>query len=370
MSGIRVPLSFRSVLIFGGAGFIGSNWAQRLLSTTNAKVHVFDNLSRLGVRHNLAELQSLPGASQRLKVTIGDIRDAEAVTAAVHSATEIYHFAAQVAVTTSVEDPRTDFEVNVGGTLNILEAARECGHKPFLLFTSTNKVYGHLDRPSTNEYAHRVIGPDDCVSESQPLDFYSPYGCSKGAADQYVHDYARMFSLPTVVFRMSCIAGPHQFGNEDQGWVAHFLYSALQDSPISIYGDGRQVRDVLSVEDLLRAFEAVRAHREKTAGEVYNVGGGLGNAASLLEVMKVIEDLTGKRFRCRFLPPRPGDQPVYVSDFSKLQSHTRWCPHLSLQDTLERIYDWWHQYREVFAPMRVSQEVSAVALQHLPEAAS
>ena len=354
-----MPLSFRSVLIFGGAGFIGSNWAQRLLSTTDAKVHIFDNLSRLGVRHNLAELQSLPGASQRLKITIGDIRDAEAVSKAVHSATEIYHFAAQVAVTTSVDDPRTDFEVNVGGTLNILEAARECGHKPFLLYTSTNKVYGQ-----------NLLSPHVGVSESQPLDFYSPYGCSKGAADQYVHDYARMFNLPTVVFRMSCIAGSRQFGNEDQGWVAHFLYSALQDVPISIFGDGHQVRDVLCVDDLVCAFEAVRAQRERTAGEVYNVGGGLNNAISLLEVVNAIQDLTGKKLRYRFQPRRPGDQPLYVTDFTKLHSHTGWCPQLSVRDTLKKVYDWRRQNRNLFAPMVTSDELPAMSLQHLPEVAS
>ena len=263
---MRRIVPFRSVLIFGGAGFIGSNWAQHFLANTDANVHVFDNLSRAGVSHNLAALQRLAGVSNRLKVTVGDIRDAELVQKAVHSATEIYHFAAQVAVTTSVADPRTDFEVNVGGTLNILEAARRTGRRPFLLFTSTNKVYGHLDLSTPSTCLRHVVAKSDCVRETQPLDFYSPYGCSKGAADQYVHDYARIFGIPTVVFRMSCIAGPGQFGNEDQGWVAHFLYSALQDNRISIYGDGRQVRDVLCVEDLMRAFEGVRAYSNKTAG--------------------------------------------------------------------------------------------------------
>src|SRR2546421_7472322 len=291
--------SLRSVLIFGGAGFVGCNWAHHLLNKTGARVHVFDNLSRSGVEHNLRWLRQAPSAAGRLKVTIADVRDAEAVRRAVGSATEIYHFAAQVAVTTSVSDPRSDFEVNLGGTLNILEAARSSEARPFLLFTSTNKVYGHIvpKRFSDEPAPRQLCTPYDCTSETQPLDFYSPYGCSKGAADQYVHDYATTFGLPTVVFRMSCIAGPHQFGNEDQGWVAHFLYSALQNRPATIYGDGRQVRDVLHVEDLLRAFEAARLHLEKTAGEVYNVGGGIENSTSLLEIIDEIEEVTGSHMR-------------------------------------------------------------------------
>src|SRR5919201_227309 len=275
---MRRAESFRSVLIFGGAGFIGSNWGRQLLEKTDAKVHIFDNLSRNGVRHNLQELQQLSGRSGRLQITVGDIRDAGMVQRAVRSATEVYHFAAQVAVTTSVIDPKTDFEVNLGGTFNILEAVRKSGRRPFLLFTSTNKVYGELN-------THRLLASDKRysyaeikgISEAQSLDFYSPYGCSKGAADQYVHDYGRIFNIPTAGFRMSCIAGPQQFGNEDQGWVAHFLYSALQGSPIYIYGDGRQVRDILCVSDLLDAFEAVRSHQRNVAAQVYNVGGGANN---------------------------------------------------------------------------------------------
>src|SRR5690242_8263032 len=234
---MKASSPIRSILIFGGAGFVGSNWAHHLLTKTNAQVHIFDNLSRGKVRHNLQWLHKMAESSRRLRVTIADVRDANAVNQAAAMATEIYHFAAQVAVTTSLEDPRSDFEVNAGGTLNILEAARESGNRPFLLFTSTNKVYGHLS--NGNGARLKASG----VTEDQPLDFYSPYGCSKGAADQYVRDYARIYEIPTVVFRMSCIAGPRQFGNEDQGWVAHFLYSALANKTISIYGDGRQVRD-------------------------------------------------------------------------------------------------------------------------------
>src|SRR3954470_9374665 len=225
---------FRSVLIFGGAGFIGCNWAHRLLETTDAKVHVFDNLSRSGVRHNLERLQRAAGGSGRLQITVADVRETAKVDRAVRFATEIYHFAAQVAVTTSVADPRLDFEVNLGGTFNVLEAARKSGHRPFMLFTSTNKVYGGMDEEVVRigeRYAHK---DKQGISEDTQLDFHSPYGCSKGAADQYVRDYARIYGIPTVVFRMSCIAGMRQMGNEDQGWVAHFVYAALQGKTLMI----------------------------------------------------------------------------------------------------------------------------------------
>jgi len=366
---------FRSVLIFGGAGFIGSNWAHRLLTTTDAKVHIFDNLSRRGVHQNLRWLQAETRDAERLKVTIGDIRDASSVQRAVQSATEIYHFAAQVAVTSSLDDPQLDFDVNVRGTLNILEAARKTGRRPFVLFTSTNKVYGRMGNRSLIRTATRYRSIEQpSTSESQPLDFYSPYGCSKGAADQYVHDYSRIFGLPTVVFRMSCIAGAHQFGNEDQGWVAHFLYSALQNQPVNIYGHGKQVRDVLCVEDLVRAFEAVRDNVSKTGGEVYNIGGGPDNSISLLEIMDEIEILTGRRLRHSLEPARPGDQLFYITDSSKIREHTGWYPRLNLTQTLQQMYRWWKENRELF-PFAVPAEETSLqlrspGLQHVPEVAS
>jgi CDP-paratose 2-epimerase len=362
---------FRSVLIFGGAGFIGSNWAYCLLKNTDSRVHIFDNLSRTGVRENLAWLECTLGKSGRLRTTIGDVRDPVLVEEAVRGATEVYHFAAQVAVTTSLDDPRLDYEVNIGGTINILEAARKTGRRPFLLFTSTNKVYGHLVSQGLVANAKRYTSSHDPVTnESQPLDFHSPYGCSKGAADQYVHDYSRMFGLPTVVFRMSCIAGPHQFGNEDQGWVAHFLYSALQNRPVTIYGDGRQVRDVLYVEDLLRAFEAARRHVEKTAGEVYNVGGGIRNSTSLLEIIDEIEELTGSGLRYRTESCRPGDQLFYVTDYRKLQQHTGWRPQTDLRAILENIWDWWKQNRRLFPEALRAVEMAAARLEEVPGTAS
>ena len=361
---------FRSVAILGGAGFIGSNLAQHLLETTDAKVHVFDNLSRSGVRYNLNALQRAAGNSGRLQITIGDVRDAAMVDRVLRHATEVYHFAAQVAVTTSVTDPRFDFEVNLLGTFNVLEAIRKHGRKPFLLYTSTNKVYGEMA-------SHKVVMRDTRwdyessagIHESEPLDFHSPYGCSKGAADQYVRDYSRIYGIPSVVFRMSCIAGARQFGNEDQGWVAHFLYSALANQPVVIYGDGRQVRDVLCVDDLVRAMEAVRDKQEITAGQVYNVGGGRQNTTSLIELMDSIEALTGRRTRYQLAKQRPGDQLVYITDTSKITRDTGWEPKLTVRQSLERIYEFWKRNREVFEPAREIERTPAAALQEMPGAA-
>src|SRR6476646_3513787 len=315
----------RSVLIFGGAGFIGSNLAHALLSHTEARVHIFDNLSRAGVHHNVEWLRKTAGNSGRLQVTVGDFRESRQVEKAVAHVNEIYHFAAQVAVTTSVADPRLDFEVNLAGTFNVLDAARRSGNRPFILFTSTNKVYGELGLGTPVISGKRyVTQAQQGVSESQPLDFHSPYGCSKGAADQYVHDFGRIYGLPTVVFRMSCVAGPRQFGTEDQGWVAHFLYSALQGQPVVIYGDGRQVRDVLCVDDLVRAFEAARQNIETTRPEVYNVGGGTQTSVSFIQLMAEIALLTGRPMECVHNERRIGTNLGYITDNAKIRRDTGW----------------------------------------------
>jgi CDP-paratose 2-epimerase len=275
-----------------------------------------------------------------------------------------------VAVTTSVSDPRLDFEVNLMGTFNVLEAVRKHGRRPFLFFTSTNKVYGEMP-------AHKVVMKDTRweyesgagIDEREPLDFHSPYGCSKGAADQYVHDYGRIYGIPTVVFRMSCIAGPRQYGNEDQGWVAHFLYSALANTPVVLYGDGRQVRDVLCVDDLVNAIDATRENQNVTAGQIYNVGGGPQNTTSLLELMDRIEALTGRQLRYETAKARPGDQLVYVTDASKLKRDTGWEPKLTVSQTLARVYDFWKRHREVFAPVSQPEREPAAALPELADAA-
>jgi CDP-paratose 2-epimerase len=349
-------VAFRSVLIFGGAGFIGSNWARRLFETTEAKIHVYDNLTRPGSRYNLEWLQQLAGRSGRLQITIGDVRDQAKVLHAVKHATEIYNFAAQVAVTTSIADPRLDFEVNVGGTLNILEAARFSGNNPSVLFTSTNKVYGGFSNGLARVERKRYVAPESAAgtSESQPLDFHSPYGCSKGAADQYVRDYARIYGLRTVVFRMSCIAGPGQFGNEDQGWVAHFLHSALLRTPLVIYGSGLQVRDVLHVEDLLNAFEAVHKSPAVTHGQVYNIGGGPRNTTSLLELVDAIAELTGVRLHYELDAGRSGDQLVYVTDHSKFTRDTGWAPRAGILEILESLQTWFKLNRGKVASTKSS----------------
>jgi CDP-paratose 2-epimerase len=340
----------RYALIFGGAGFIGSNLAYDLLTKTEARVHIFDNLTRAGVHHNLEWLRQTAGASSRLQITLEDVRNSNPVEKAVAQATEIYHLAAQVAVTSSVTNPRHDFEVNLAGTFNVLDAVRKCGHKPFLLFTSTNKVYGNLGLTGLCATETRLTDSNySGTSEEQPLDFHSPYGCSKGGADQYVRDFARIYKLPAVVFRMSCIAGPRQFGTEDQGWVAHFIYSALQRQPIVVFGDGRQVRDVLCIHDLIRAFESVRRNISVTAGQIYNVGGGMANTVSLLELIDRIEALTGHRLEYMLDECRPGDQPIYVTNYAKLHAHTGWQPEIDVSQTIMLLQTFWEANRELVA---------------------
>jgi CDP-paratose 2-epimerase len=342
----------RTALITGGAGFIGSNLTEHLLNEPGVKVRLFDNLSRSGVRHNVDWLELHGSARHRLEVIQGDVRDSKAVKAAARGVTEIYHLAAQVAVTTSVDDPVSDFEVNALGTLNVLEAARTSGRSPFLLFTSTNKVYGSLENVSVEIEGARYRASDPGftgVSEKELLDFHSPYGCSKGAADQYVHDYARIYNLPAVVFRMSCIAGPRQFGNEDQGWVAHFLYSALSRDSITIYGNGYQVRDVLHVHDLVKAMTAVRTCIDRTRGEIYNVGGGMERVISVTDLLHKIELRAKRPLDLSYRTGRPGDQPLYISDTSKLQQHTNWKPDRSLDEILDDIQVFWHKNHELIA---------------------
>ena len=344
----------RNILVTGGAGFVGSNLVAQLLRDPAAHVTIFDNLSRRGVEHNLAWLHKLSSPGH-LHAVAGDVRDGKAVTDAAREADEIYHLAAQVAVTTSVDDPRSDFDTNLLGTLNVLEAARKNRRRPFVFFTSTNKVYGELASVPVRENGTRFVAADATFQgapETTPLDFHSPYGCSKGAADQYVRDYARIYDLPTVVFRMSCIAGPRQFGNEDQGWVAHFLYSVLAGKPITIYGNGLQVRDILHVSDLVDAILAARTHLSETAGEIYNVGGGLARAASVREMLTQIEQLTGIAPALGYSEVRPGDQPLYISDTAKLTRDTGWAPQRSLSNILDDIYEFWRGHRELITGLR------------------
>ncbi len=334
------------VLITGGAGFVGCNLADRL-AQNGERVLLFDNLSRGGVEQNVAWLRLRhPDLVQLL---VGDVRDVRALEEAVANASAVFHLAAQVAVTTSLASPFHDFEVNARGTLNLLEALRALPRKPPLIFTSTNKVYGclrHLPLELSGErYAPAGGSHAAGISESQPLDFYSPYGCSKGAADQYILDYAQTFGLPAVVLRMSCIYGPHQFGTEDQGWVAHFLIQALNGRPITIYGDGKQVRDILFVDDLLEAFLLARARIEIVRGEAFNIGGGVQNTTSLLELVELIGSLTGARPRVKLGDWRPGDQRYYVTDFSKFHRATGWRPAVALENGVSCLFDWLQETR-------------------------
>jgi CDP-paratose 2-epimerase len=302
------------VLVTGGAGFIGSNLADRLVSDGH-QVIVYDALLRQGVERNLAWLEDRHG--DKIIAAAADVRDAQSLASIIREVDAVFHLAAQVAVTTSLSDPMRDFEANLRGTLNVLEAARPLGTP--VIFASTNKVYGDLSdialELGDEGYRPRDVGlRNRGIDERRSLDFHTPYGCSKGAADQYVLDYARSFGLPTCVLRMSCIYGPRQFGTEDQGWVAHFLIRTLEDQPITIYGDGRQVRDILYVADAVEAYVAALRRIGRIAGRAFNLGGGLANAVSLLQLLEHIERVCGRRPSVNFAPWRAGDQRYYVSD--------------------------------------------------------
>jgi len=355
------PSARRPVLITGGAGFIGTNLADRLLSA-GVPVLIFDNLSRAGVERNLQWLIDTHGSLAQVEVS--DTRNAQAVRRAVGRASHVFHFAAQVAVTTSLLDPLHDFDVNARGTLNVLEAIRQRSDPPTLVFTSTNKVYGGLtDIPLINGSRYQPADPvvrEQGIGEARPLDFHSPYGCSKGTADQYILDYARTFGLPAVVFRMSCIYGPHQHGNEDQGWVAHFLLQALDSHPIVIYGDGEQVRDVLFVDDLVDAFLTATDRIAELQGQAFNIGGGPLNTTSLLELLALIETLHGKRPTVSFEEWRPGDQRYYVSNIGKFRTATGWTPRVAFPEGAARLYHWLRQERQ---PAAVQVRSTAPAVQ-------
>jgi CDP-paratose 2-epimerase len=326
-------------LITGGAGFIGSNLADALLSA-GERVVVLDNLSRDCVQLNAQWLKERHG--ERVRIEVGDVGDARRVASLVAGASKVFHLAAQVAVTTSLEDPAADLQTNLLGTFNVLEAARAATNPPPVLFTSTNKVYGGLDHVEVAKSGERYVYADGRggISEREPLDFHSPYGCSKGAADQYVHDYSRIYGVPTVVFRMSCIYGTRQFGTEDQGWVAHFARSLLADVPITLYGDGCQVRDVLWIEDLVAAMRTAVDRIDETSGEIFNLGGGAENAVSVRQVIHRLAEITGRSVPVRTAPWRPGDQRIYVSDCSKAERLLGWRARTGWEEGLERLAAW------------------------------
>jgi CDP-paratose 2-epimerase len=343
-SGAALPVArpVSPMVILGGAGFIGCNLADRLLRDGHDVV-VLDNLSRAGVERNLAWLEATH--RHRLHKLVADIRDPDAVREAVNGAGAVFHFAAQVAVTSSLVDPVQDFSINAAGTLTVLEAMRRHAPAAPLLFASTNKVYGALDDLAMLRSDDRVVPQDDTVrrhgiDERRKLDFCTPYGCSKGAADQYVQDYARSFGLRAVVLRMSCIYGPRQFGTEDQGWVAHFLIRALRGETITLYGDGLQVRDVLHVADAVSAYLAALREIDRLRGGAFNLGGGAANAVSLQAALREIELICGHKVPVRHVETRRGDQAYFVADTRLLAQQTGWRATLGWQAGLRDLAAW------------------------------
>lgn len=332
-------MASRHYLITGGAGFIGSNLAHRLLSG-GEDVVIVDTLYRPGSELNLGWLRREHGEGVVHHAV--DVRDFDRLRPLFEDRDVIIHTAGQVAVTTSVVNPREDYEINASGTFNVLEAARLSGRNPIFLLTSTNKVYGGLDDIGVKLLGDHwaFVERPNGIPESQPLDFHSPYGCSKGAGDQYARDYARIYGLRSVVFRMSCQCGPRQFGTEDQGWVAHFVRAALDGRELTLYGDGKQVRDILHVDDLMAAMDAVIERIDVSAGQVFNIGGGPENVISLLELLEMLEQSMGNRVAYRFDDWRPGDQKVYVSDIRKAGQVLGWSPRISKRETIERMMAW------------------------------
>ena len=341
----------KKYLITGGAGFIGSNCVARLLAK-GEQVTVYDNLSRVGGPRNIEWLRATYGADA-FQLVVGDLRDAALLTAAARDTDIIIHLAGQVAVTTSVQHPREDFEDNAIGTFNVVEAARLSGRNPIVLYASTNKVYGGMDDLKIDEKETRYAYADlpNGVPESYPLDFHSPYGCSKGTGDQYIRDYARIYGLPTVVFRQSTIYGPRQFGVEDQGYLSWFVIAAVMGKPITIYGDGKQVRDMLYVEDLLAAYDLAIEKIDIAAGKVFNVGGGSENTTSIwLELGPKLESLLGQEIQVNWVSDwRPGDQRIYISDIGKIKRELGWQPKVNFDDGIQRIFNWVRENRALFA---------------------
>ena len=337
------------VLVTGGAGFIGCHMVDRF-ARRGDDVMIYDSLARPGSRSNLDWLAARhsPGA---IRVIEADVRDFDRLAAAARGQDAIIHLAGQVAVTTSVKHPRSDFEDNALGTFNALEAARLSGSDPIFLYSSTNKVYGGMEDVPLVEQVTRYAYRDllHGVPETQPLDFFAPYGCSKGAGDQYVRDYARSYGLRTVVFRQSTIYGTRQFGVEDQGWMAWFIIATLTGRPITIYGDGKQVRDMLYVDDLIDAYAAAIARIDRVAGQVFNIGGGASNTLSVwAEFGPMLEDLLGRDVPVAWRDWRPGDQRICVMDIRKVGQALDWSPKVGLPDGVRRLYEWVVENRALF----------------------
>jgi CDP-paratose 2-epimerase len=329
----------KKVLITGGCGFIGTNAASFYLKK-GCKVIAFDNLSRVGAKQNLNWLKKQKGKFVFVK---GDIRNYKKLleTFKKYKPDLVLHLAAQVTMVTSVTNPREDFEVNALGTFNVLEAVRNADKKARLLYSSTNKVMGELlsipvvEKKKRYEYKN-IKG----VNEHYPLDFHGPYGCSKGSGDQYTIDFARIYGLNTVVFRQSGIYGPHQFGIEEQGWLAWFCNALLFDKPVTIFGNGKQVRDVLYIDDLLRAYDAALRNIRKSRGKAYTIGGGPKFSLSIWELFEILEKFSGKKFNYKFDSWRPGDQKIYISDLSSAKKDFKWSPNIPPEKGVKKLYNW------------------------------
>jgi CDP-paratose 2-epimerase len=337
-----------SILITGGAGFIGVNSAV-FFANNGWDVFIVDNLSRKGTESNIAWLR------ENLEFTFyqNDIRDYEAISKIINQTKPdmLLHLAAQVAVTTSYYNPREDFEINALGSFNILEAIRHNSPETFVLYASTNKVYGGMeDVPvilKSNGYQYANLGSG--VNETHPLDFHSPYGCSKGVADQYTIDYARIYDLKTCSFRQSCIYGIRQFGIEDQGWVAWFTIAAILNKPITLFGDGWQTRDVLNVSDLVRAYKSAWDHQETVSGQAFNIGGGINNTLCLRDLLSLLEQKLNINISPRFDESRPGDQPVFICDIGKAQRLLEWTPTININDGLDLLASWVEENIDLFS---------------------
>lgn len=336
-----------SLLITGGCGFIGANFAQ-YFSDKGWEVTVLDNLSRRGSTENLQWLQE---TYPKIRFVKADVRtDIPILEEEVVKHDVVFHLAAQVAVTTSVANPREDFEINVVGTLNLLEAIRTKKANPVLVYASTNKVYGGMEDVVIGQEGERYIYRDlpGGIPENRLLDFHSPYGCSKGTADQYVRDYARIYGLKTVVFRQSCIYGPRQYGIEDQGWMAWFTIASLMNRPITIYGDGKQVRDVLHVADLARAYELAVEKIDQVKGSVFNIGGGPDKALAVKEIFPMLEEFLGRKVPVTHGDWRPGDQPVYISNIEKAKKELGWKPTITPAQGVRTLFEWCREHTEDF----------------------
>jgi len=338
-----------NILITGGAGFVGSNLANHYLKSGH-EVTIFDNLSRMNVEKNLDWLKK---THKNMKFIKGDVRNFDSVKNVCKDKDFIFHLAAQVAVTTSVSKPKEDFDINALGTFNVLEASRVCNTNPTIIYTSTNKVYGNKvnEIPTTEKstrYEFNDLKFKNGIPENFPTDAdeHTPYGCSKYVGDLYMRDFYKIFGLKTVTFRMSCIYGPRQFGNEDQGWVAHFIISTFFNKPLTIYGDGKQVRDILFVDDLVNAFELACNNIKKTKGKVYNIGGGVNNTISIIELLSFLKKLN-LNTKFIFDDWRFGDQKVYISDIKSAQEFG-WGPSISTFDGIKKLFEWVQENKKLF----------------------